>query len=69
MRYGLSAESAAKIDIVREAGLKSDEFSIRAQVLTPAEIIGRRDLSCLTGQGERIPLVMKGGRLEFNELH
>ncbi|WP_438268825.1 hypothetical protein [Paraburkholderia youngii] len=94
VRYGLSAESAAKIDIVREAGSKSleifkragvkmgfgsdllgpghrmqsDKFSIRAQVLTPAEIIGRGDLSCLTGQGERIPLVMKGRRVEFNEL-
>jgi imidazolonepropionase-like amidohydrolase len=129
VRFGLSAESAAKIDIVREAGLKSleifkragvkmgfgsdllgpghrmqsDEFAIRAQVLSPAEIIGSattigaeilgmtgklgrlapgayadvlvvdgdplRDLSCLAGQGEHIPLVMKGGRVEFNELH
>jgi imidazolonepropionase-like amidohydrolase len=129
VRYGLPPESAAKIDIVREAGLKSleifkragvkmgfgtdllgpshrmqsDEFAIRAQVLTPAEIIGSattigaeilgmtgklgrlapgayadvlvvdgdplRDLSCLGGQGEHIPLVMKGGRVEFNELH
>ncbi|APA90036.1 amidohydrolase family protein (plasmid) [Paraburkholderia sprentiae WSM5005] len=128
VRYGLSAESAAKIDIVRESGLKSleifrragvkmgfgtdllgpghrmqsDEFAIRAQVLTSAEIIGSattigaeilgmtgklgrlapgayadvlvvdgdplRDLSCLSGQGEHIPLVMKGGRVEFNEL-
>jgi imidazolonepropionase-like amidohydrolase len=129
VRFGLSAESAAKIDIVREGGLKSleifkragvkmgfgsdllgpghrmqsDEFAIRAQVLSPAEIIGSattigaeilgmtgklgrlapgayadvlvvdgdplRDLSCLAGQGEHIPLVMKGGRVEFNELH
>ena len=129
VQFGLSAESAAKIDLVREAGLKSleifkragvkmgfgtdllgpghrmqsDEFAIRAQVLSPAEIInsattigaeilgmtgklGRlapgafadvlvvdgdplRDLSCLSGQGEHIPLVMKGGRVEFNELH
>jgi imidazolonepropionase-like amidohydrolase len=129
VRYGLPPESAAKIDIVREAGLKSleifkragvkmgfgsdllgpshrmqsDEFTIRAQVLTPLEIInsattigaeilgmtgklGRlapgayadvlvvdgdplRDLSCLGGQGDHIPLVMKGGRIEFNELH
>jgi len=129
VQFGLSAQSAAKIDIVREAGLKSleifrnagvkmgfgsdllgpghrmqsDEFAIRAKVLSPAEIIGSattigaeilgmtgklgrltpgafadvlvvdgdplRDLSCLTGQGEHIPLVMKGGRVEFNELH
>ncbi|WP_069267200.1 metal-dependent hydrolase family protein [Paraburkholderia nodosa] len=127
-RYGLPPESAAKIDIVREAGLQSleifkragvkmgfgtdllgpshrmqsDEFTIRAQVLTPGEIIssattigaeilgmtgklGRlapgayadvlvvdgdplRDLSCLGGQGDHIPLVMKGGHVEFNEL-
>jgi imidazolonepropionase-like amidohydrolase len=83
--------------------MQSDEFAIRAQVLSPAEIIGSattigaeilgmtgklgrlapgayadvlvvdgdplRDLSCLAGQGEHIPLVMKGGRVEFNELH
>ncbi|MEX3985035.1 amidohydrolase family protein [Paraburkholderia sp. EG287A] len=127
-RYGLPPESAAKIDIVREAGLQSleifkragvkmgfgtdllgpshrmqsDEFTIRAQVLTHGEIIssattigaeilgmtgklGRlapgayadvlvvdgdplRDLRCLGGQGDHIPLVMKGGRVEFNEL-
>ncbi|MEX3928386.1 amidohydrolase family protein [Paraburkholderia sp. BR10936] len=127
-RYGLPPESAAKIDIVREAGLQSleifkragvkmgfgtdllgpshrmqsDEFTIRAQVLTPGEIIssattigaeilgmtgklGRlapgayadvlvvdgdplRDLGCLGGQGDHIPLVMKGGHVEFNEL-
>jgi imidazolonepropionase-like amidohydrolase len=129
VRYGLPPESAAKIDIVREAGLQSleifkragvkmgfgsdllgpshrmqsDEFTIRAQVLTPSEIIssatiigaeilgmtgklGRlapgafadvlvvdgdplRDLGCLGGQGDHIPLVMKGGHIEFNELH
>lgn len=27
-----------------------------------------RDVSCLLGQGERIPLVMKGGRVQFDEL-
>ena len=82
--------------------LQSNEFQIRAQVLSPAEIIssattigaevlnmtgklGRlapgafadvlvvdgnplKDLSCLTGQGERIPLVMKGGQIQFDEL-
>lgn len=82
--------------------LQSNEFHIRSQVLTPAEIIssattigaevlnmtgklGRlmpgafadilvvdgnplKDLSCLTGQGERIPLVMKGGQIQFDEL-
>ncbi|MFC0401125.1 metal-dependent hydrolase family protein [Paraburkholderia rhizosphaerae] len=26
------------------------------------------DIACLTGQGERIPLVMKGGKIEFDEL-
>ena len=26
------------------------------------------DLACLTGQGERIPLVMQGGLVRFNEL-
>lgn len=82
--------------------LQSNEFHIRSQVLTPAEIIssattigaevlnmtgklGRlmpgafadilvvdgnpfKNLSCLTGQGERIPLVMKGGQIQFDEL-
>ena len=82
--------------------LQSNEFQIRAQVLSPAEIIssattigaevlnmtgklGRlapgafadvlvvdgnplKDLSCLTGQGERIPLVMKGGQIQFDKL-
>jgi len=82
--------------------LQSNEFHIRSQVLSPAEIInsattigaevlnmtgklGRlmpgafadilvvdgnpfKDLSCLTGQGERIPLVMKGGQIQFDEL-
>lgn len=125
---GLSQDSAAKIDLVRDAGLRSleilrragvkmgfgsdllgegqrmqsDEFTIRAQVLSPAEIlrsatligaevlglegkVGRlapgafadvlivdgdpfRNLACLTGQGEHIPLVMKGGKIEFDEL-
>jgi imidazolonepropionase-like amidohydrolase len=27
-----------------------------------------RDIACLLGQGEHIPLVMKGGAIEFNEL-
>jgi imidazolonepropionase-like amidohydrolase len=27
-----------------------------------------RDISCLTGQGERIPLVIKGGAIQFNDL-
>jgi imidazolonepropionase-like amidohydrolase len=27
-----------------------------------------RDIACLTGQGEHIPLVMKGGKIEFDEL-
>ncbi len=82
--------------------LQSDEFRIRAQVLSAQEVIqsattiaaqvlrmegqlGRivpgaladmlvvdgnpyRDLSCLSGQGERIPLVMKDGRIHHNEL-
>jgi imidazolonepropionase-like amidohydrolase len=26
------------------------------------------DISCMLGQGERIPLVMKGGDIQFNEL-
>ena len=129
VKYGLPAESAAKIETVRVAGLQSleifkragvkmgfgsdllgpshrlqsDEFTIRAQVLTPAEIIssattigaevlgmtgklGRlaagafadllivdgnplKDLNCLTGQGEHIHVVMKGGKVEFGTLH
>lgn len=82
--------------------LQSDEFRLRAEVLSPAEAIasataigaevlglpdrlGRlvpgaladilvvdgdplRDVSCLLGQGERIPLVMKEGTIQFNEL-
>jgi imidazolonepropionase-like amidohydrolase len=82
--------------------LQSDEFTIRAQVLSPAEVIasattigaevlnmtgklGRltpgafadalvvdgnpfKDLACLTGQGERIPFVLKGGQVQFDEL-
>lgn len=82
--------------------LQSDEFRLRAGVLSPAEAIasatvigaevlgmpdrlGRlvpgaladllvvdgnplRDVSCLLGQGERIPLVMKEGVIQFNEL-
>lgn len=82
--------------------LQSEEFRIRAQVLSNQEVIqsattiaaevlqrvgqlGRlqpgaladvlavdgdpmRDLSCLSGQGERIPLVIKGGVVQFNEL-
>jgi len=27
-----------------------------------------RDVSCLLGQGERIPLVMQGGKVQFDEL-
>ena len=82
--------------------LQSDEFRIRAEVLSAQEIIqsatttaaevlnqtgqlGRvqagaeadillvdgnpyRDLSCLLGQGEHIPLVMKAGVIEHNTL-
>lgn len=82
--------------------LQSEEFTIRAQVLSPAEVIASattiaaevlnmtgklgqltpgafadalvvdgnpfKDLSCLTGQGEHIPLVMKGGQIQFDEL-
>ena len=127
-RLGLGAESAAKIEQVRAAGLsslevfkaagvklafgtdllggshdlQSEEFLIRAQVqsnlevlqsatLIGAELLGQADrlgeiapgacadlllvdgnplddLACLTGQGERIPLVMQGGLVRFNEL-
>jgi imidazolonepropionase-like amidohydrolase len=82
--------------------LQSDEFRLRAEVLSPAEAIasatvvgadvlgmperlGRlvpgaladllvvegnplRDVECLLGQGERIPLVMKEGVVQFDEL-
>ena len=128
LRLGLGAESAAKIEQVRAAGLsslevfkaagvklafgtdllggshdlQSEEFLIRAQVqsnlevlqsatLIGAELLGQSgrlgeivpgaladlllvdgnpldDLACLTGQGERIPLVMQGGLVRFNEL-
>ncbi|OYU41805.1 MAG: hypothetical protein CFE44_27650 [Burkholderiales bacterium PBB4] len=27
-----------------------------------------KNLACLTGQGERIPFVMKGGQVQFDEL-
>ncbi len=82
--------------------LQSDEFRLRTQVLSPAEVIasatligaevlgmsdrlGRlipgaladlllvdgdplRSVDCLLGQGERIPLVMKAGVVEFDAL-
>jgi imidazolonepropionase-like amidohydrolase len=82
--------------------LQSDEFRLRAEVLSPAEAIasatvvgaevlgmpdrlGRlvpgaladilvvdgnplRDVECLLGQGERIPLVMKEGVVQFDAL-
>ncbi|MFK4443694.1 imidazolonepropionase-like amidohydrolase [Caballeronia udeis] len=82
--------------------LQSDEFRLRAEVLSPAEAIasatvtgadvlgmtdklGRlvpgafadllvvdgnplRSIDCLLGQGEHIPLVMKGGHIHFDEL-
>lgn len=82
--------------------LQSDEFRIRAEVLSNFEVIqsatiigaeilnmeGKlgqltagaiadvlivdgdpyRDISCLLGQGEHIPLVMKAGEIHFNEL-
>ena len=127
-QYGLGEESVAKIEDVREAGLRSldiyrdagvkmgfgsdllgpsqrlqsDEFRIRAEVLgnaatlssattTAAEVLGLpdklgrvapgafadmlvvdgdplRDITCLLGQGERIPLVMKGGEIYFDEI-
>ena len=128
LRLGLGAESVAKVEQVRAAGLsslevfkaagvklafgtdllggshdlQSEEFLIRAQVqsnlevlqsatLIGAELLGQADrlgeiapgacadlllvdgnplddLACLTGQGERIPLVMQGGLVRFNEL-
>ncbi|ALM82160.1 amidohydrolase family protein [Bordetella sp. N] len=83
--------------------LQSDEFRIRAEVLSNHEVIqsatlvgaevlnmqdklGRlmagayadvlvvdgnpyMDITCLLGQGERIPLVMKGGKIYHNHLH
>lgn len=90
-------------DLLGEAQrLQSDEFRIRAQVLSPAEVIasatlvgaevlgmtgklGRlaegayadvlvvdgdplKSVDCLRGQGEHIPLVMKGGHIHFDEL-
>jgi imidazolonepropionase-like amidohydrolase len=127
-KLGLPPESVEKIELVREAGLRSleifqragvkmgfgtdllgqshrlqsDEFRIRAQVqsnadvlrsatVVGAEIVGMAgrlgqlvpgaladllvvdgdplaDLSCLAGQGERIALVMKAGRVCFNAL-
>ena len=82
--------------------LQSDEFRLRAEVLSPfdviasatvvgAEVLGMSDrlgrlvpgaladllvvdgdplrsVDCLLGQGERIPLVMKGGAVAFNML-
>ncbi len=82
--------------------LQSEEFRIRAQVLsipeilasattTAAEVLGQQgklgrlqagaiadllivdgnpftDLACLAGQGERIAIVMKAGRVEFGDL-
>ncbi len=82
--------------------LQSEEFRIRAQVLsipeviasattTAAEVLGQQDklgrlqagaiadllivdgnpftdLACLAGQGERIAVVMKAGRVEFGDL-
>ena len=82
--------------------LQSEEFRIRAQVLsipeviasattTAAEVLGQQgklgrlqagaiadllivdgnpltDLACLAGQGERIAVVMKAGRIEFGDL-
>jgi imidazolonepropionase-like amidohydrolase len=127
-KLGLPPESVEKIDLVREAGLRSleifqragvrmglgsdllgpshrmqsDELVIRARVqsnadvlrsatVVGAEIVGMagrlgqlvpgaladllvvdgnplEDLSCLTGQGERIAMVMKEGRVCFSEL-
>ena len=125
-RLGLPAESVAKIERVREAGLRSlqilreagvkmafgtdllggshdsqsEEFLLRAQVQSPLEVLqsatligaellgqagrlgevapGARadlllvagdplaDLGCLGGQGERIALVMQGGRVAID---
>ena len=127
-QFGLPAQSIAKIELVRSAGLhalqtcrragvrmgfgtdllgpshrmQSEEFRIRSEVLPPREIIrsatlvgaevlkmenklGRlvpgahadalvvdgnplADLACLLGQGERIPLVMKGGTIYHDRL-
>jgi imidazolonepropionase-like amidohydrolase len=125
---GLPADSVAKIETVREAGLRSleifraagvpmgfgsdllgasqrlqsDEFRLRRQVLSPIEIlrsatvVGAQvlgqvgqlgqitagahadmlvvdgnplaSLDCLLGQGERIPVVMKGGKIHAFDL-
>jgi imidazolonepropionase-like amidohydrolase len=127
-QYGLPADSVAKIDEVRTAGLasleiyrhagvkmgfgsdllgpshrlQSEEFRIRSEVLPIAEVLrsattiaaevlnmtgklGRltpgaladvlivdgdptRDVSCLLGQGDHIPLVMKEGVIYMNRL-
>lgn len=82
--------------------LQSEEFRIRAELLSPFEVIqsatligaevlnrqgklGRltagaiadvlvvdgnpyKDINCLLGQGEHIPLVMKGGTIHFNDI-
>jgi len=126
--YGLPADSVAKIETVREAGLhsldiyqragvkmgfgtdllgpsqrlQSDEFRIRTQVLSNFEVLqsatligaeilnmqGKlgqliegaiadvlvvdgnpyQDIGCLLGQGEHIPVVMKGGRIYHDDL-
>jgi imidazolonepropionase-like amidohydrolase len=125
---GLPADSVAKIESVREAGLRSlevfhaagvpmgfgsdllgasqrlqsDEFRLRSQVLSPLEIVRSAtlvgaqvlgqvgqlgqitagahadmlvvdgnplaSLDCLLGQGERIPVVMKGGNIHAFDL-
>jgi imidazolonepropionase-like amidohydrolase len=125
---GLPADSVAKIESVRQAGLRSleifraagvpmgfgsdllgesqrlqsDEFRLRSEVLSPLEIlrsatvVGAQvlgqvgqlgqitagahadmlvvdgnplaSLDCLLGQGERIPVVMKGGRIHAFDL-
>jgi imidazolonepropionase-like amidohydrolase len=125
---GLPADSVAKIEDVRHAGLRSleifrdagvpmgfgsdllgesqrlqsDEFRLRSQVLSPLEIlrsatlVGARvlgqegqlgqitpgahadmlvvdgnplaSLDCLLGQGEHIPVVMKGGKIHAFDL-
>ncbi|HEY2025339.1 amidohydrolase family protein [Paraburkholderia sp.] len=125
---GLPADSVAKIEDVRHAGLRSleifrdagvpmgfgsdllgesqrlqsDEFRLRSQVLSPleilrsatlvgAQVLGQEgqlgqitpgayadmlvvdgnplaSLDCLLGQGERIPVVMKGGKIHAFDL-
>ncbi len=110
-QYGLPEASVAKIEDVREAGLRSleifrdagvkmgfgtdllgpaqrlqsNEFRLRAEVLGLTGKAGcvapgawtdlivvdgnpLEDVSCLIGQGKRIPLVMKAGAIEFDEL-